>query len=59
MRIKTFLDKSKGIEVTVHMLKNGRYKVVCYDIDEMEYLQDCPEFLDRGRAMAYAERQVA
>ena len=59
MRIKTLLNKSKGIEVSVHMLKNGKYKVVMYDIDDMRYLPEMHDFLDRRVAMTYAENLIA
>ena len=60
MRIKTFLNKAKGVEVSVHMLKNGRYNVSTYDIDEMHYAPEKPpQFLDRGLAIKFAKGVVA
>ena len=56
MTIKTFLNKAKGVEVSVNMLKNSRYIVTTYDIDDMVYLPERSEFLDRANAIRYAQR---
>ncbi len=58
MIIKTFLDKPNGVQISVVMLKNGRYSVVTYDIDAMEYCSGSISFLDRSQAIAYASRCV-
>ncbi len=55
MIIKTFLDKANGVEISVVMLKNGRYSVVTYDIDAMEYCDGSRQFLDRKQAIDYAK----
>ena len=56
MIIKTYLDKANGLQVSVIMLKNGRYSVVIYDIDAMEYCLGSMQFLDRRQAIEYAKR---
>ncbi len=58
MIIKTFLDKPNGVEISVVMLRNGRYSVVTYDIDAMEYCSGSISFLDRAQAISYASRCV-
>jgi superfamily II helicase len=58
MIIKTYLDKANGVQISVVMLRNGRYSVVTYDIDAMQYLSGCMVFLDRSQAIAYARRCV-
>ena len=59
MTIKTFLNKNVGVEVSVHMLKNGRYIVTTYDIDEMEYIDEKREFLNRKIAISYAKKRAS
>ena len=58
MLIRLFLDKSKGLEARVIMLRGGKYSVVFYDIDEMHYLPETHTFLSRDNAIKFAQEQT-